>query len=168
MGYGLTETAPLIAGAVHPDTYLESTGRVMEGIQIRIEDKNPENGVGEIQVKTPCIMEGYYKNPEADSEAFTEDGWFRTKDLGEIDSSGRLFIRGRLSNMIVGSSGENVYPEEIENILNQHELVTESLVIQRNGKLVALVYLQDLKQELRDQIAMVHSDIMNYVNSKVG
>ncbi|MDD3208115.1 MAG: AMP-binding protein [Bacteroidales bacterium] len=168
IGYGLTETAPLIAGAVHPDTYLESTGRVMEGIQIRIEDKNPENGVGEIQVKTPCIMEGYYKNPEADSEAFTEDGWFRTKDLGEIDSSGRLFIRGRLSNMIVGSSGENVYPEEIENILNQHELVTESLVIQRNGKLVALVYLQDLKQELRDQIAMVHSDIMNYVNSKVG
>ena len=71
IGYGLTETAPLIAGAVHPDTFLESTGRAMDGIQIRIADKNPKTGIGEIQVKTPCIMEGYFKNPEADSEAFT-------------------------------------------------------------------------------------------------
>lgn len=167
IGYGLTETAPLIAGAVHPDTFLESTGRAMDGIQIRIADKNPKTGIGEIQVKTPCIMEGYFKNPEADSEAFTGDGWFRTRDLGEMDKSGRLFIRGRLGNMIVGSSGENIYPEEIESILNQHELVNESLVVQRDGKLVALVHLQDLKQELRDHISEVYSDIMNYVNSKV-
>jgi long-chain acyl-CoA synthetase len=168
IGYGLTETAPLIAGAVHPDTYLQSTGRVMKGIEVRLQDKNPKTGVGEIQVKTPCIMDGYYMNPEADKEAFTEDGWFRTRDLGIIDKSGRIFIKGRLSNMIVGSTGENIYPEDIESILNQHELVAESLVLQKEGKLVALVYLQDLKEDLREQISEVYNDIMNFVNSKVG
>lgn len=167
IGYGLTETAPLIAGAVHPDTYLESTGRVMKGIEVRLADKDSKTGIGELQVKTPCVMEGYFKNPEADEDAFTPDGWFRTKDLALVDNTGRIFIKGRMSNMIVGSSGENIYPEEIESILNQHELVTESLVIQRNGKLVALVYLQDLKQELREQISEVYTDIMNYANSKV-
>jgi long-chain acyl-CoA synthetase len=168
IGYGLTETAPLIAGAVHPDTFLQSTGRVMKGIEIRLQDKDPKTGVGEIQVKTPCIMDGYYLNPEADKEAFTEDGWFRTRDLGKMDKTGRIFIKGRLSNMIVGSTGENIYPEDIESILNQHELVTESLVLQKEGKLVALVYLQDLKDDLREQISEVYNDIMNYVNSKVG
>lgn len=113
-------------------------------------------------------MKGYYKNPEADSEAFTDDGWFRTKDLAKMDKQGRIFIKGRLSNMIVGSTGENIYPEEIESIINQHELVTESLVVQRDGKLVALVYMQDLNQKLRDQINEVHTDILNFVNSKVG
>ncbi|NLA15322.1 MAG: long-chain fatty acid--CoA ligase [Bacteroidales bacterium] len=167
IGYGLTETAPLIAGAVHPNTYLQSTGRPMEGIAIRLADKDPKTGIGELQVKTPCIMEGYFKNPEADSQAFTEDGWFSTKDLALIDKTGRIFIKGRVSNMIVGSSGENIYPEDIESILNQHELVTESLVVQQDGKLVALVYLQDLKDELREHIAEVHSEIMEYVNSKV-
>ncbi|MDD4655575.1 MAG: AMP-binding protein [Bacteroidales bacterium] len=168
IGYGLTETAPLIAGAVHPDTFLQSTGRVMKGIEIRLHDMDPKTGVGEIQVKTPCVMDGYYMNPEADKEAFTDDGWFRTRDLGKMDKTGRIFIKGRLSNMIVGSTGENIYPEEIESILNQHELVTESLVIQKDGKLIALVYLQDLKDDLRDQISEVYNDIMNYVNSKVG
>jgi len=168
IGYGLTETAPLIAGAVHPDTFLQSTGRVMKGIEIRLHDMDPKTGVGEIQVKTPCVMDGYYMKPEADKEAFTDDGWFRTRDLGKMDKTGRIFIKGRLSNMIVGSTGENIYPEEIESILNQHELVTESLVIQKDGKLIALVYLQDLKDDLRDQISEVYNDIMNYVNSKVG
>jgi len=168
IGYGLTETAPLIAGAVHPDTYLQSTGRVMKGIEIRLQDMDPKTGVGEIQVKTPCVMDGYYMNPEADKEAFTDDGWFRTRDLGKMDKTGRIFIKGRLSNMIVGSTGENIYPEDIESILNQHELVTESLVLQKEGKLVALVYLQDLKDDLREQISEVYNDIMNYVNSKVG
>jgi len=168
IGYGLTETAPLIAGAVHPNTFLQSTGPVMKGIEVRLADKNPETGIGELQVKTPCIMEGYFKNPEADSEAFTEDGWFSTKDLAMMDKNGRLFIKGRMSNMIVNSSGENIYPEDIESILNQHELVTESLVVQQEGKLVALVYFQDLKEELREHIAEVYSEIMEFVNSKVG
>lgn len=168
IGYGLTETAPLIAGAVHPNTFLQSTGPVMKGIEVRLADKNPETGIGELQVKTPCIMEGYFKNPEADSEAFTEDGWFSTKDLAMMDKNGRLFIKGRVSNMIVGSSGENIYPEDIESILNQHELVTESLVVQQEGKLVALVYFQDLKEDLREHIAEVYSEIMEFVNSKVG
>jgi len=168
IGYGLTETAPLIAGAVYPNNFLQSTGTVMQGISVRLADQDQETGIGEVQVKTPCIMKGYYKNPEADSEAFTDDGWFRTKDLAKMDKQGRIFIKGRLSNMIVGSTGENIYPEEIESIINQHELVTESLVVQRDGKLVALVYMQDLNQKLRDQINEVHTDILNFVNSKVG
>ena len=168
IGYGLTETAPLIAGAVHPNTFLQSTGTVMQGISVRLANQDQDTGIGEVQVKTPCIMKGYYKNPEADSEAFTTDGWFRTKDLAKMDKQGRIFIKGRLSNMIVGSTGENIYPEEIESIINQHELVTESLVVQRDGKLVALVYMQDLSQKLRDQISEVYTDILNYVNSKVG
>lgn len=168
IGYGLTETAPLIAGAVHPNTFLQSTGTVMQGISVRLANQDQDTGIGEVQVKTPCIMKGYYKNPEADSEAFTTDGWFRTKDLAKMDKQGRIFIKGRLSNMIVGSTGENIYPEEIESIINQHELVTESLVVQRDGKLVALVYMQDLNQKLRDQISEVYTDILNYVNSKVG
>ncbi|MFA7201104.1 MAG: AMP-binding protein [Bacteroidales bacterium] len=167
IGYGLTETAPLLAGAVHPNTYLQSTGRVMKGIEVRLADKNPKTGIGELQVKTPCIMEGYFNNPEADKEAFTEDGWFSTKDLALMDKTGRIFIKGRASNMIVGSSGENIYPEDIESILNQHELVTESLVIQQEGRLVALVYLQDLKEDLKEHLAEVHAEIMEYVNSKV-
>ncbi len=168
IGYGLTETAPLIAGAVHPNTFLQSTGTVMQGISVRLANQDQDTGIGEVQVKTPCIMKGYYKNPEADIEAFTTDGWFRTKDLAKMDKQGRIFIKGRLSNMIVGSTGENIYPEEIESIINQHELVTESLVVQRDGKLVALVYMQDLSQKLRDQISEVYTDILNYVNSKVG
>ncbi|HBG53341.1 MAG TPA: acyl-CoA synthetase, partial [Rikenellaceae bacterium] len=109
IGYGLTETAPLIAGAVHPNTFLQSTGTVMQGISVRLANQDQDTGIGEVQVKTPCIMKGYYKNPEADIEAFTTDGWFRTKDLAKMDKQGRIFIKGRLSNMIVGSTGENIY-----------------------------------------------------------
>ncbi|MDD4827706.1 MAG: AMP-binding protein [Bacteroidales bacterium] len=167
IGYGLTETAPLLAAAVHPDTCLQSTGHILDGIQMRLSNVNPETGVGGIEVKTPCIMNGYFKNPEADQEAFTPDGWFRTKDLGVLDKKGRLFIRGRLNNMIVGSNGENIYPEEIESVLNTHSLVTESVVIQEKDKLVALVYFQDLKQELRDHMNEVYADIMQFVNERV-
>jgi long-chain acyl-CoA synthetase len=134
---------------------------------MRLSNVNPETGVGGIEVKTPCIMNGYFKNPEADQEAFTPDGWFRTKDMGVLDKKGRLFIRGRLNNMIVGSNGENIYPEEIESVLNTHSLVTESVVIQEKDKLVALVYFQDLKQELRDHMNEVYADIMQFVNERV-
>ncbi len=167
IGYGLTETAPLVAASVHPDTCLQSTGHILNGIKMRLSNVDPRTGVGSIEVKTPCIMKGYFKNPEADQEAFTPDGWFRTKDLGALDKKGRLFIKGRLNNMIVGSNGENIYPEEIESVLNTHSLVTESVVIQEKDKLVALVYFQDMKQELRDHMSDVYTDIMNFVNERV-
>lgn len=140
IGYGLTETAPLLAGAVGKMVRWQSTGPAMHGVTLRIDNPNPENGEGEIVAKSPCVMMGYYKNPDATEQAFTADGYFRTKDLGIIDKDGRLYIKGRLSNMILGPSGENIYPEEIESVINGHPMVAESVVTQQKGKLVALVH----------------------------
>ena len=155
IGYGLTETAPLIAGAVDGMLRLGSTGPVMQGIEARLENVNPETGLGELVVKSPSQMQGYYKNPEATAAVFTEDGWFRTGDLACFDKDGWLYIKGRLKNMILGASGENIYPEDIENVLNQHVYISESLVIEEEGHLVALVYfdkeaLEAKYNELRD------------------
>ncbi|MDD3033184.1 MAG: AMP-binding protein [Bacteroidales bacterium] len=155
IGYGLTESCPLLAGAIPENVKWQSTGPAVHGIELRIDNPNPETGEGEIVAKGPNIMVGYYKNPEATKEAFTEDGWFRTKDLGIIDKTGRLYIKGRLSNMILGPSGENIYPEEIESVINAHTMVSESIVTQKKGKLVALVHfnpdklkaLNDVKEE---------------------
>lgn len=140
IGYGLTESAPLLAGAVPHMVKWQSTGPVVHGVTLKINNPNPETGEGEIVAKGPNIMVGYYKNPEATKEAFTEDGWFRTKDLGIFDKKGRLYIKGRLNNMILGPSGENIYPEEIESVINAHAMVAESLVTQSKGKLIARIY----------------------------
>jgi long-chain acyl-CoA synthetase len=138
IGYGLTETAPLLAGAGVHQTRLQSCGFAVQGVELKI--NNPDKkGVGEIWAKGPNVMKGYYKNPEATSEVITEDGWFRTGDLGRINSKNRLYIKGRLKTTIVGSSGENIYPEDIETVINSHELVVESLVIEEDGNLVAKV-----------------------------
>lgn len=155
IGYGLTETSPLLAGAVGKMVKWQSTGPAVHGVTLRIDNPNPETGEGEVVAKGPNVMMGYYKNPEATEQAFTKDGFFRTKDLGIIDENGWLSIRGRLSNMILGSSGENIYPEEIETIINGHPMVAESIVTQYKGKLVALVHfnpekikaLQEAKEE---------------------
>jgi len=155
IGYGLTESAPLLAGAIPENVKWQSTGPAIHGITLRIDNPNPVTGEGEIVAKGPNIMTGYYKNPEATKEAFTEDGWFRTKDLGIIDKTGRLYIKGRLNNMILGPSGENIYPEEIESVINAHAMVSESVVTQYKGKLVALVHfnpdklkaLKEVKEE---------------------
>ncbi|MBO5831049.1 MAG: AMP-binding protein, partial [Alistipes sp.] len=120
IGYGLTETAPLVAGCVGNMVRIGSTGPALPAVQIRLDDINPETGLGEIVVKTPCCMKGYYKNEEATKAVFTEDGWFRTGDLGAISEDGWIFIKGRLKNMIVGPSGENIYPEDIEEVLNSN------------------------------------------------
>ncbi len=140
IGYGLTESSPLLAGAIPDNVKWQSTGPAVHGVSLRIDNPNPETGEGEIVAKGPNIMIGYYKNPEATEQAFTKDGWFRTKDLGIIDKEGRLYIKGRLSNMIVGPSGENIYPEEIESVINGHSMVAESIVTQIKGKLVAIVH----------------------------
>ena len=149
IGYGLTETAPLLAGAVGKMVRIGSTGPSLEGVEIRLDNVNPATGQGEIVAKTPCCMVGYYKNEEATRNAFTEDGWFRTGDLGSIAKDGWIYIKGRLKNMIVGPSGENIYPEDIEEVLNSNPVVAESVVTEENGKLVALVHFDMAALEAR-------------------
>ena len=140
IGYGLTETAPLLAAAPPHMVRIGSTGPHAVDVQLRLDNINPETHQGEVVALSPCVMQGYYKNPEATAEVFTDDGWFRTGDLGEFSEDGWLFIKGRLKNMIVGPSGENIYPEEIESILNSHVCITDSVVTEREGHLVALVH----------------------------
>lgn len=136
VGYGLTETAPLIAGAGPFKTKLRSTGKTLHGVQLRIEN-------GEIQALGPNVMKGYFKNPELTKEVFTSDGWFKTGDLGEFDDKGFLFIKGRAKAMLLGPAGENIYPEEIEAILNAQSEVEESLVFQEGYTLCARVLLKE-------------------------
>ncbi|MFZ4581220.1 MAG: AMP-binding protein [Paludibacter sp.] len=149
IGYGLTETAPLLAGAGVLHTKLGSTGFAVPGVTLKIE-KPDKKGVGEIWAKGPNVMRGYYKNPEATQEVLTEDGWFRTGDFGRMDKRKRLFIKGRMKNTIVGASGENIYPEDIETVINNHHLVMESLVIEEDGFLVAkvLVNIEELEKTI--------------------
>lgn len=140
IGYGMTECGPLISYAPWNEFVPTSSGRVLDIMEARIYRQNPESENGEIQVRGENVMVGYYKNPEATREVFTEDGWLRTGDLGKMDANGNLFIRGRLKTMLLSSSGQNIFPEEIEAKLNNLPFVLESLVIERNKKLVALVY----------------------------
>lgn len=147
IGYGLTECSPLLAGATPDLVKWQTTGPAVPGVQLKINNPDPVTGEGEIIAKGPNIMPGYYKNPEATADAFTEEGWFRTKDLGYIDEKGWLSIRGRLNSMIVGPSGENIYPEEIETVINTHTAVAESVVTMAKGGLVAKVCVHPDKIE---------------------
>lgn len=140
IGYGLTEAAPLLAGAIPFHTKLQSTGPAIRGVQLKIHEPNSK-GIGEIWAKGPNVMQGYYKNPEATAEVLVENGWFRTGDYGKFDRQKRLFIKGRMKNMIVGPSGENIYPEDIESVINNNQYVLESLVVEEDGYLVAKVLL---------------------------
>lgn len=194
IGYGLTETAPLLAGAVGKMVRVGSTGPSLEGVEIRLDNVNPATGQGEIVAKTPCCMVGYYKNEEATRDAFTEDGWFRTGDLGSITKDGWIFIKGRLKNMIVGPSGENIYPEDIEEVINSCPVVAESVVTEENGKLVALVHfdmaalearydvfkkmvvdgkdqlgqkMTESKEQIEQKMEEIKRELMVYVNAKV-
>ena len=177
IGYGLTETAPVLAGVNPSMVRHQSTGPMLQGVEARLDNVNPLSGEGEIVVKGPNVMMGYYKEPQITADAFTADGWFRTRDLGLFDSDGYLYIKGRLSNMILGPSGENIYPEEIENVLNSHALVSDSLVQADDmGKLVAMVYFnrdaleqkyRDMKEEWNVRREHIKKELLNYVNSKV-
>ncbi len=141
IGYGLTETSPIVAAMVKGNLKLRSTGRPIPGVQIKIHNPAPDTGEGEIWVKGPNVMKGYYRDPEKTAEVLTEEGWFRTGDLGVVDQDGFLFIKGRTKNVILGPSGENIYPEQIEAVLNEFECVAESLVYDDNGKITARVFL---------------------------
>ena len=138
VGYGMTEACPLLA-FVMPDSYVAgSCGKPIH--EIRIDSSDPERVPGEIQSRGPNLTIGYYKNPQADEAAHTPDGWFRTGDLGVMDEGGNLFIRGRIKALILNSSGQNIYPEEVEQVLSNDPIVEESVVLSRDGKIVALVY----------------------------
>ncbi len=194
IGYGLTETAPLLAGAIPSKVRIGSTGPAAPQVELRIINKDPNTGLGELVAKSPSVMMGYYKNPEATAEVFTEDGWFRTGDLAEFDKDNFVYIRGRLKNMIVGPSGENIYPEDIETVLNSHLFVADSVVTEKEGHLVALVHFNtealeakfeewkagwdtkkgewkaewDIKCKAFDEKKQeLMKEIMEYVNSKV-
>lgn len=140
VGYGMTECAPLISYDHHYDFVPTSCGKILPTMEVRVDSPDPYSVLGEIQVRGENVMKGYYKNEEATSLAFTNDGWLRTGDLGTIDKENRIYLRGRSKTMILGASGQNIFPEEIEARLNNLPYVTESLVVTRNSKLVALVY----------------------------
>ena len=138
VGYGLTEGCPLLSIDT-PDAFAPgSSGKAIH--EIRIASSDPERIPGEIQSRGPNLFVGYYKNPEADAAAHTEDGWFRTGDLGVMDFEGNIFIRGRIKALILSASGQNIYPEEVEQVLSNDSIVEESVVVARDGKIVALVY----------------------------
>ena len=179
IGFGITEAAPLIAGAGPGVTRLGAIGPAMPGDKVIINQPDPKTGEGEVWVKGPNVMKGYYKEPELNKEVITDDGWFKTGDLGVFDKKGYLVFKGRLKNVIVSASGENIYPEEIESVINNFENVVESLVIERKGKLVALVRLNIEELEAQYKNFCDQADLFNekleellrelhhYVNSHV-
>ncbi|MFN8210824.1 MAG: AMP-binding protein [Bacteroidales bacterium] len=180
IGYGLTETSPLLAGSNPAFTVPESTGPALEGVELKIHNPDRVTGEGEIWAKGPNVMIGYYKDPEMTAEVITPDGWFRTGDLGVFDKRNNLFIRGRLKNMIVGASGENIYPEEIESVINNFRHVVESLVIEQKGKLVALVHINmeeiekkyihlkaEASRQFDEKVEEILKEVQDYVNSRV-
>ena len=180
IGYGLTETSPLLAGSNPQKAVFESTGPAIEGVELIINNPDKKTGEGEIWARGSNVMKGYYKEPEMTKEVLTTDGWFKTGDLGTLDQNNNLFIKGRLKNMIVGASGENIYPEEIESIINNFRFVVDSLVVQQKGKLVALVHInmeelekkyqilkQDMTRQVEDKVDEVLSELQEYVNSQV-
>ena len=176
IGYGLTETAPLITNACVGKTVVGSIGVPAYNVEVKLQNVNPETGEGEIIAKGDNVMLGYYRDPERTRAALTDDGWFRTNDLACMDSKGRYYIKGRLGNMIVGPSGENIYPEEIEQVINNIRGVNESLVIERNGKLVALVKFDEnvidwnmieKEEKFFENIESWKKTVMDYVNKRV-
>ena len=140
VGYGTTETAPLITYSDYRDFVRGTCGQVVDNMEIRIASPDPANVPGEILTRGMNVMLGYYKNPEASHAVLDKDGWFHTGDLATIDAEGHVFIRGRIKNMLLSANGQNIYPEEIENKLNSMMMVSESVIIQRDNKLVGLVH----------------------------
>ena len=157
IGYGMTECGPLISYDHNNEYVPGSCGQILKGImKVRIASEDPYNKVGEIQVSGENVIKGYYKNDEATQNVFTEDGWLRTGDLGTIDHDNRIFIRGRSKTMILGASGQNIYPEEIESKLNNLPFVMESLVVEKNGKLIGMVYPD---YDTVDSTGISHTDL---------
>jgi len=165
VGYGMTEACPLLGYEWWTEFVPGSCGKPIH--ELRIDSEDPENIPGEIQARGRNLTIGYYKNPEATEASFTEDGWFRTGDLGVIDKDGNIFIRGRIKSMILNSSGQNIYPEEVEAVLSNCEYVDECLVVDRNGKIVALVY-SDLPKDMDEETrAAIPGNIRDAANKSL-
>lgn len=169
IGYGLTETAPLIAGAVPGKTKIGTTGIIVPQIECRFVKESEGCRDGELHVRGPNIMLGYYKDTERTAEVLDEDGWFNTGDLGYIDNHGILTINGRSKNVIIGASGENIYPESVEAVINQHSLVADSLVYEADFKLIAKIHIDyDLFDELHNinkvSDSELHKDILSLLD----
>ena len=158
VGYGATECAPIICYADWHEFSPGSCGRAALHMQVKIDSPDPANIPGEILAKGPNVMLGYYKNPEATAETIDKNGWYHTGDLGTIDRYGNVYINGRSKNMLLGPSGQNIYPEEIEDKLNSMTMVVESLVVQRDNKLIAMVYPD---QDEAKKLGFTTDDIMN-------
>ncbi len=180
IGYGLTETAPLLSGTRPSAVRLQSAGKPVINVELKINEPDIESGIGEIWAKGSNVMQGYYNEPEITAQVLTPDGWFRTGDLGVFDKDGYLFIKGRLKNVIVGASGENIYPEEIESVINRFQYVIESVVVEQKGKLVALVvfnyeelekqfeqFKDDARQHVEKKIEEMKAELQQFVNSQV-
>ncbi|MDR1594208.1 MAG: AMP-binding protein [Prevotellaceae bacterium] len=186
IGYGLTETSPLLTAALTHNVKPGSAGFKLEEVDMKINDVN-DRGIGELWIKSPSLMKGYYKEQELTDMVITPDGWFKTGDLVKVNSTGRIYIKGRLKNVILTSTGENIYPEDIESLINNFKFVQESLVVEQKGKLVAMVkinyeelesqynkFKEELQnkieenyRELEKNIEELKQEIQLYVNSKV-
>ena len=165
IGYGLTETAPLLAGVGPSLTKFKSTGSALQGVELKINKPDPITQIGEVWAKGDNVMMGYYKDPKKTKEVLTEDGWFKTGDLAKMDQDNYLYFKSRLKNMIVGASGENIYPEAIESLINNFKHVVESVVVEKKGKLVAMVYFNH--EELEQQYKHLKREVEDYVDQQV-
>ena len=171
VGYGMTECAPIITYAPAGSARLHSCGKAAPRMSVKIDSKDPAHIAGEILVKGDNLFTGYYNNEKATKAAFTRDGWFKTGDIGVMDGDGYLYIRGRKKSMILGPSGQNIYPEEMESILDNMPDIVESLVVEDEGKLVALVYpnseLIDLQKLSEEDLAAECQRIMTLANGEL-
>ncbi len=176
IGYGMTECGPLISYANWDKARLGSAGKIVDSLEVKIDSKDPYNEVGEIFVKGENVMMGYYKNPEATKEALDEEGWLHTGDLGLIDRDGYIYIMGRSKSMLLGPSGQNIYPEEVEAKLNNLNYIMESVVTQQDNKLVALVYPDyeavdkdniseaELEKIMEDHLKNMNKELPSFMN----
>lgn len=179
IGYGLTETSPLVTGTDTKNVRIRSAGKPMRGMQVKIDAPDPKTGEGEVLIKGPNVMIGYYKDPEKTKEVFTDDGWFKSGDLGIIDGDGYLYIKGRSKNVIIGTNGKNIYPEEIESIINSFPFVAESLVLEKGELLIAKIHpnyeeidkeynIQKLSEpEVREIKNKIFADLLVKINERV-
>ena len=177
VGYGLTETAPLVCNVlVNKKKRVGSIGIAAYKVEIRLDNQDPKTGEGEIVCRGDNVMLGYYKDPERTMQVLDENGWFRTNDIATVDKDGYYYIRGRLNNTILGPSGENIYPEEIEMVINDMDGVDESLVMERDGELVALVKFDDnvlnwnqaYEDQFFEKVESMKKSVMDFVNRAVG
>jgi len=171
IGYGMTECGPLISYSNWDKTKPNSCGKIVDSLELKIDSKDPYNEVGEIMVKGDNVMVGYYKNEEATKNAIDDEGWLHTGDLGLTDSENNIYIKGRSKSLILGPSGENIYPEEIESIINNKDYVQEAIVIERSGKIIALVYpdheLVDKNKINEQALVEIMEQLKNEVNAEL-